>query len=65
MNNVKIQQFVDWVSVQNEIVSKVEIGNEVVPTMKAERYEKLTNSYTCGVPTNHRMCPISRQIKKT
>jgi hypothetical protein len=66
MNSVKIQQFADWVSVQNEIVSKVEIGNEAVPvqTKRAGRHENLNNSDSCGVPTNNRMCPISRQIKK-
>jgi hypothetical protein len=37
----KIQKFADWLSVKNEIVSRVDVGNEAAQTMKDESYKKV------------------------
>jgi hypothetical protein len=56
--DMKIQQFADWVTVQNEIVFKVEVGSIVALTIEAESCENFKNFYVNRIPTNSKACPI-------
>jgi hypothetical protein len=58
-DDVDIQQFAAWVKEQNDVISKVELGNEVRPT-EVKNGERKKNYNSREVSNNNKTCPICR-----
>jgi hypothetical protein len=56
-NDVDIQQFVAWVNKLNDVIFKVEIGNEARPT-EGKNGERNKNYDSREVSNNNKTCPI-------
>jgi hypothetical protein len=60
-DDVDIQQFAAWVNEQNDVISKVEIGNEARLTerpMEVKNGEENKNYNSREVTNNKKTCPI-------
>jgi hypothetical protein len=63
-DDVDIQQFAAWVNEQNNVISKVEIGNEARPT-EVKNGERNENCYSREVSNNKKTCPICRFVDQS
>jgi hypothetical protein len=60
-DDVNIQQLEAWVNEQNDVISKVEIGNEARPT-EVKNGEINKNYNLREVSNNNKTCPICRFV---
>jgi hypothetical protein len=62
-DDVDIQQFAAWSNEQNDVISKVELGNEALPTERPKEVkngERNKNYNSREVSNNYKTCSICR-----
>jgi hypothetical protein len=59
-DDVDIQQFAAWVNEQNDVISKIEIGNEALPTERptADTIQNVEEQYEVALPYQNDVVPF-------